>query len=554
MAHCPFDGTVLISVEDPLLGRTIAGRYRIEECLGRGGMGAVYRGLHQVIDRPVAIKFLHARFAKDGTQRRRFLGEARAANQINHENIIDVTDYGETEDGHVYLVMEYLRGRCLSDEIGGRRLAPMRALRIARQVALGLARAHELDVIHRDVKPDNVFLLRRPKNPDFVKLLDFGIAHFERELRITDQGSVVGTPEYMSPEQLRSGALGPATDLYALGCVLFEMLTGAPPFYGTPSTVMIKQVTKAAPSPSELCSEVPKALDAVVLQLLQKSPEKRYRDAHHLIEDLERLEREVPGLVGTASDAPTATSSIPARGESPTLHVPSEEHDWRKRVAMYRQLLATAYPEGTCPHELSACLARMQRILDEVIDMRTELDRLAKDANSEATETRSVRDSILHALDELARDDSTLARSLEGQSRELRQLEAKLDRVCERIASLGRTAQKPGAAGSEPPAASLELVEAAEELAAVREVIGTLRAKQGAQQHQRDDLEFQISQLKGRLASTNAESHVHIDRSGGRANELEDRIRSHLERLVPEATTLADRMRGHPAFGRIFRG
>ncbi|MET0390403.1 MAG: serine/threonine-protein kinase, partial [Polyangiales bacterium] len=214
---CPVDGEALQRLHDPLLGRTIAGRYLIEDKIGDGGMGVVYRATHQVIARDVAIKFLHPRYAHDVTSRRRFLGEARAANQINHENIIDITDFGETDDGLVYLVMEYLQGRGLDREIAGRPMSPPRALRIAIQIAQGLGRAHELDVIHRDVKPGNVFLVRRRADSDVVKLLDFGIARFEREMRITDRGTLLGTPEYIAPEQVRSGEVSPHTDLYALG-------------------------------------------------------------------------------------------------------------------------------------------------------------------------------------------------------------------------------------------------------------------------------------------------------------------------------------------------
>ena len=200
---CPVDGEALQRLQDPLLGRTIAGRYLIEDKIGGGGMGVVYRAKHQVIARDVAIKFLHQRYTRDPTSRKRFLGEARAANQINHENIIDITDFGETDDGLVYLVMEYLQGRSLDHEIAGRPMGAARALRIAIQIAAGLARAHELDVIHRDVKPGNVFLLRKRADNESIKLLDFGIARFERELRITDRGTLLGTPEYIAPEQIR---------------------------------------------------------------------------------------------------------------------------------------------------------------------------------------------------------------------------------------------------------------------------------------------------------------------------------------------------------------
>ncbi|HKU42563.1 MAG TPA: serine/threonine-protein kinase, partial [Polyangiales bacterium] len=196
---CPIDGTALREPADPFIGRTIGGRYLIEQELGSGGMGAVYRARHQIIGRDVALKFLEPALVRNERQRKRFLGEARAANQINHEHIIDITDFGETEDGLVYMVMEYLEGQPLSEEIEKGPMPPRRALRIATQIALGLARAHELGVVHRDIKPANIYLIRRKADPDYVKVLDFGVARIEHDMRITGQGTIVGTPEYIAP-------------------------------------------------------------------------------------------------------------------------------------------------------------------------------------------------------------------------------------------------------------------------------------------------------------------------------------------------------------------
>src|SRR5690606_5533071 len=170
---------------DPLLGRTIGGRYVITETIGRGGMGQVYRARHEIVGRDVAIKFLSPDLAVEATNRRRFLREAKAANRIDHGHIIDITDYGETEGGLVYLVMEYLDGESLAEVIDRGPLGTPRAVTIAMQMASALARAHELDVIHRDIKPDNVFLLRKAGGGDFVKLLDFGLAKMKGEIRLT---------------------------------------------------------------------------------------------------------------------------------------------------------------------------------------------------------------------------------------------------------------------------------------------------------------------------------------------------------------------------------
>ena len=228
---CPLDGGRLQTLGDPLIGRSIAGRYLIQEKIGQGGMGSVYRARHEVVGRDVAVKFLASRFAHDPNHKARFLREAHAANKINHEHIIDITDFGETDDGHVYLVMEYLEGVPLNEEIARRHLDIPRAVRIAAQIARALGRAHELGVIHRDIKPDNVYLLRG-YDGDFVKLLDFGLAKVRGEMRLTSTGAVFGTPDYISPEQARGAPLTPACDLYSLGCMFYEMLTFERPFRG----------------------------------------------------------------------------------------------------------------------------------------------------------------------------------------------------------------------------------------------------------------------------------------------------------------------------------
>src|SRR5690606_22775411 len=194
--------------------------------------------------------------ARDATHRQRFLREAKAANRIDHEHIIRIAGYGETDDGLVYLAMEYLEGEPLSAAIERGPLPPQRAIVIGAQIAAALGRAHALGVIHRDIKPSNVFLLKRAGGGDFVKLLDFGLARMKGEIRLTAGDSVLGTPDYMAPEQARGAPLTGKADLYALGCLLFEMTTGRPPFAGPLPELVLKHVREPAPS---LRSRVPTA-------------------------------------------------------------------------------------------------------------------------------------------------------------------------------------------------------------------------------------------------------------------------------------------------------
>jgi serine/threonine-protein kinase len=558
IAVCPVDGETLQRMQDPLLGRTIAGRYLIEDKIGGGGMGIVYRARHQVIARDVAIKFLHARYTRDPTSRQRFLGEARAANQINHENIIDITDFGETDDGLVYLVMEYLQGRSLDHEIAGRPMPARRALRIAAQIAAGLARAHELDVIHRDVKPGNVFLLRRRGEVDVVKLLDFGIARFERELRITDRGALLGTPEYIAPEQVRTGEVSPLTDLYALGCVLFEMLVGRPPFMGNMTEVLVKQMRELPPPPSRTAPDTPPEVDALVLKMLQKDPERRHRDAFHLVEDLrELLSRSQEELKGPDSKAPLPTSIPPAsapdskapsadargRDARPTMHIPVARDEWAERVLFYRQRLEIMHPAGDVPSEVLEAMRRMEQIVASMARLRGELLGSAEQLTTSEDDVRATRLRVGRALDELASDESKLARALEAEEHDYAAAQDSVHGATQALLArpaIGPIALRRGQALSDDDALLLQ---------GLGMVIETLReAQTRALKLKRvlekkrialEDLRFQIEQLKGRFATLNAETSVTQGHAQERVLNADAQLRSELDRLVAEAERVA---------------
>src|SRR5262249_24075276 len=217
--------------EDPLLGRTLAGRYLIQKKLGEGGMGAVYLATHNLLEKQVALKVLHGEFARKPDLVERFMQEAKAASRIRHENVIDISDFGTTPEGLVFFAMELLRGHDLHEEIARARLAGQllpwqRSKRIFLQICAALSAAHALGIIHRDLKPENIYLVDFLGEPDFVKLLDFGIAKLtevaDGERKLTRTGMLFGTPEYMSPEQARGDTVDPRVDIYAMGCILFQ--------------------------------------------------------------------------------------------------------------------------------------------------------------------------------------------------------------------------------------------------------------------------------------------------------------------------------------------
>jgi serine/threonine-protein kinase len=263
------------------IGRTIGERYKIVKKLGEGGMGAVYLAEHILIEKKVAIKVLTVERSQEYLQR--FAQEAKSASRIGHENIIDITDFGDTGDGAVFLCMEYLEGKDLGRTIRGSGPQTLdRCVRVINQVCSALEAAHGKGIIHRDLKPDNIFLVDRAGRSDFVKILDFGLARvtdLPAGQRITQHGQILGTPEYMSPEQVRGDHIDARTDVYAAGMVLYEMLTGDVPFKGVPYTVVLgMQLTAEAPPPSKVNTTgmVTAELDAVVMKALKKDPDDRF--------------------------------------------------------------------------------------------------------------------------------------------------------------------------------------------------------------------------------------------------------------------------------------
>jgi serine/threonine-protein kinase len=239
-------------------------KYRLDERLGGGGMGTVYRATHLLIDRQVALKVLSQRFVGDQTAQQRFRREARAAGRMQHPNAVTVTDFGATEDGYLYIVMELLEGRTLRDLLAHEApLDPARAVSMILQACAAVGQAHDSGLIHRDLKPANIFIEQRPNLPAVVKVLDFGVAKFAVEEHeddydtLTQVGAIIGTPRYMAPEQCSGAAqLTPAADVYSLGIILYEMLTGVVPFNAdTPLAIALKQVSEPPVPPRANCGD-----------------------------------------------------------------------------------------------------------------------------------------------------------------------------------------------------------------------------------------------------------------------------------------------------------
>ncbi len=304
---CPYDGVPLVSPPDERLG-TQAGSYLLLKVIGKGGMGTVYKAEHVFIGKSFAVKVLHPRFMEFKDVVDRFIFEARAAAKINHPNIVEITDFGYTNEGLPFFVMEYMEGRELIDLIVEASPIPVyRAVNIVVQAADALAACHEEGIVHQDLKPENLFLVKREgrrklihllndaqnsfetryeDHYDMVKVLDFGVAHLAK---LRETATIAGTPEYMAPEQARGITGDKRSDIYSLGIILYEILTGELPFADeTPDKIFQKVFTQPIPS---LCGtfpqlDIPPEMDHLMRRALAKDPEERYQTLESFIRDL----------------------------------------------------------------------------------------------------------------------------------------------------------------------------------------------------------------------------------------------------------------------------
>ncbi len=357
-------GSEVVTEPDPLVGATLDGRYQIEALVGRGGMGSVYRARHLLMDQRVAVKVLRRDLASDATAARRFVREAKSSFRFDHPNCVRVSDLGVTPDGVPYLVMEYLDGRTVGDEIHyDGPFSPDRVAHIARQLCDALAHAHALSLIHRDLKPDNIMLLPRAGDADFTKVFDFGLAKlFDQPegggvsmfsmAALTQEGTIFGTPEYMSPEQATGQPLDPRSDIYAVGVIMYEMLTGSLPLKGTSYMGTLSAHVKEVPIPP--CTRrpdlgIPPALDALVMKCLAKRATLRPQTAAEVAEVLARLHAELlqggrrsasavatSATVDLSSEASEATHA--ARAQAVTQAVGASQTDeWLRGVSRGRR-------------------------------------------------------------------------------------------------------------------------------------------------------------------------------------------------------------------------
>jgi serine/threonine-protein kinase len=333
--------------DDPLINSILAGRYTIMKKLGEGGMGAVYLAIHNVLEKQVALKVLHGEFARKPDLVERFMQEAKSASRIRHENVIDISDFGATPEGMVFFAMELLKGHDLHDEIARARVAGnllpwSRTKKIFLQICSALAAAHAKGIVHRDLKPENVYLVEFLGDPDFVKLLDFGIAKLTEASedggrKLTKTGMLFGTPEYMSPEQARGEHVDHRVDVYAMGCILFQLVTNRVPFEADNFMgVLSMHLTEPPPSIApEVFDQIgaPRELAGVIDRALDKDRNARWQT----IDDLANAVRDVCG-----DPIPSGTAQLRA------ANVTSPAQTTQRRAQTpTSQPVQTVMPEGT---------------------------------------------------------------------------------------------------------------------------------------------------------------------------------------------------------------
>jgi eukaryotic-like serine/threonine-protein kinase len=339
-SFCPFDGNKLEVIREEykkILGMVLDGKYRVEKLIGKGGMGNVYGGKHLHIGVPVAIKVLHPHLISDDTSVERFRREARSALAVNHPNAMSVMDFGVTDnDKLLYLVMELIDGVSLYELLEKEgALDIVRAVNIMGQVCLAVEAAHKKKIVHRDLKPDNILIIECGNPDEMAKVIDFSIAktfteNTKEQMNLTRGDIVLGTPEYLSPEQAQGFRVDHRSDIYSLGIILYQMLVGEVPFTATTANVILLKHVESMPRPlRQIRPNIPVELEAIVLSALEKDPERRPQTAMIFAEKIQSA-LESAGLIRPMSQNGTDHSAITVS----TPHLPKEE----KRAGLWDRL------------------------------------------------------------------------------------------------------------------------------------------------------------------------------------------------------------------------
>ncbi|MBI5515364.1 MAG: protein kinase [Deltaproteobacteria bacterium] len=538
---CPLDGAALEVLPDPLLGHVLDGRYKLLERIGEGGMGTVYRARHEAIERDVALKLLHLELTLDPVLRKRFLREARATSRLRHPNIVDITDFG-TASGRVFLVMELLEGESLAAAITHNPLPLRQALEILAQTAEALAHAHGEAVVHRDIKPENVFLVRSDEGCR-VRVLDFGIARVFGEEPLTITGHVFGTPEYMSPEQSMGEPVSFTADLYSLGVLAYELLTGALPYTGSMVELMARHGRDPIPSPRHANPKVPEALDALVTKLLAKSPKDRPQASAEVARSLREALEQFPDSPN--SERPVGQGTRQGIGPSCPGALPLAV--WRERWNVLRAALGAAFP-GAVDATLAEAMDTLGRRIDLLPALDRAVDALQRDLQARDETHDERRGRLQHALSslDLETESEKNAHDSAGEDKAVRARRAEADAgaLVTGWARIATALPAPDLASTE---ALVALGRLAGQVRALRGEVQSLEEAHRARAHHLQELSFQRAALKARLEALEAEHKRTTEGMRRRMVDADEEILEQQRAIVSETRWLARSLAAHEA-------
>ncbi len=515
---------------DPLIGAVIGGRWRLARVLGEGGHARVYAGQDET-GMHVAIKVLHAHLAGDRLLRERFRREAEHAASVAHRRIVRTLGVGELPDGRPWIAMERLEGATLETLVAAGPLPIAVALTIGQQIAEALARAHDLGLVHRDIKPANVFVTAGPDLAPLVKLVDFGLARRIEEQpltqRLTRRGEIIGTPAYIAPDLLRGTQASPSIDLYSLGCVLFEMLVGHPPFVRVSvPAVLLAHLEEAAPDVRTARPETPTELAHLVRSLLAKTAAERPADAHQVQRTLEGILDGLaarPSLLGVPGAQPTHANDTPIdtwRRVLPSLvaRVPAGDEEGRAMAALVSTALAELETEETRGASLRA---RVRALDDHTYATRERLGHAVHEIGVELSDARADTSRAQATLEAAQKRDEAAGAELHGVERAMAMQWTRFDGPSRELAS-----------AVERTGGSLHA------WCDVREELARAKADALVRSARVQDLEFQLGALRRRLADVEAQAaaeraapDAQLDELHAREAAIEARLRSANEAL-----------------------
>jgi serine/threonine-protein kinase len=551
---CFVEGADLVPLEDPRIGTLLAGRYVLEDVIGEGGMATVYRARHKLVDRLCAVKILAPHYAADPVVRERFRREAKSTQKLSHPNIIEIFDQGETDDNTAYMVMEYLRGQALADLIARGPIPIPRAIGLMIQMARGISRAHDFEVIHRDLKPENIFLTTRDDGGDLVKLLDFGIARSRSDSRLTGAGELFGTPQYMAPERITSGEAGPSVDLYAIGVIFFEMVTGQLPFDAPDiPTFFIKHLKEPPASPRKLNPEIPPDLEALILRLLAKEAKARPVDAHRVTADLSAIARQIRAPIPQEPET-DPESSRPQAVSLPAVGIEA----WQKRTALLEQMLARAF-KGNAPSEMSRTLAEVKSHVRRIAELRSRSMTAQRSLEQIEQRGRDGRQRFGFAVEALAVDASKAKDEARAAKAKLQPLEEKVKKAgAQFVLAHKELTYWEGRSGFLEP--SKDLATAYREAANVVDdwILARDEERRGQAAGETytqtvSDLEFQIAELRAALANHEQaieDEQQKCEQAISDAGKLADQLETELAALT---TKFCEPLRRRPELLPLFK-